>query len=54
MNYDLVDFLNAIKKSDRKIRHSKTNKQLIHKEIFFVKNHFFLAHIKIIRIFAGS
>ena len=54
MNYDLVDFHRFIEKSDRKIRYSKTNKQLIHKEIFLAKNHIFLACIKIIRIFARS
>ena len=54
MNYALVDFHRFIEKSDRKIRYSKTNKQLIHKEIFLAKNHIFLACIKIIRIFARS
>ena len=41
MNYDLVDFHRFIEKSDRKIRYSKTNKQLIHKEIFLMKKHIF-------------
>jgi hypothetical protein len=54
MNYDLVDFHCFIEKSDRKNRHSKTNKQLIHKEIFLAKNHIFLSCIEIICIFAGS
>ena len=54
MNYDLVDLHRFIEKSDRKIRHSKTNKQLIHKEIFLSKKHIFAASIEIICIFAPS